>query len=206
MSEGGIVTVVVGCFEPLVRGGLTAALSEDRRVRLLASDVGGTEFEDVVARQAPRVVIVDKRAARVVLERLREVAPATGVLVLADDPSKAYGMFVLAVGATCLARNASTEELLKAVHIVARGGRMFMSGDGHLVERCYPSDAQLLTKREREVAVYLSEDKRYSEIAFALGIGVRTVETYAARVRRKLHVEDGRELVGMPVPRSWRRD
>ena len=133
--ENGIVTVVVGRFVPLVLAGLTVTLSEDRRVRIPARDVEDAELERVVMRQAPRVAILDEPAAGWAPGRLREIAPATGVLILAHKPSRSYGMRMLAAGATCLARNLSGAELLEVVHLVADGERMFISADGARVRR-----------------------------------------------------------------------
>ncbi|HEX9482298.1 MAG TPA: helix-turn-helix transcriptional regulator [Solirubrobacteraceae bacterium] len=58
----------------------------------------------------------------------------------------------------------------------------------------------VLTVREREVLVHLSEARRYPEIALLLCIDVETVRTHARRVRRKLGVRRSRELAGVFVP------
>lgn len=71
------------------------------------------------------------------------------------------------------------------------------------VRRRYPRDARPLTARERDVFVLLSEGASDSRIAYVLGIGERTVETYCRRVRRKLGVQDRRALAGMEVPSEW---
>jgi DNA-binding NarL/FixJ family response regulator len=117
-----------------------------------------------------------------------------------------YGLRVLAAGATCVARNASRAELLAAVYLVARGERMFMSADGERVQRRYPSGAPILTRRESDVFRCLSEGKSHAETACDLGIGVRTVHTYAARVYRKLNVRSKRELIAMLPPSDPGRD
>jgi DNA-binding NarL/FixJ family response regulator len=205
VDRGPEVGVVVGRFDPLMRPGLAEALGEGRAVRIRAIDVEDAKLEALVLRHLPRVVILDERAARAMLECLREVAPATGVLVLAHEPSREYGMHVLAAGATCLASNLSTEDLLAAVERVAQGERMFIAPDGRRVVRRYPSDAPPLTPREVEVLEHLSRNRSNAEIALALKIGVETVRTYVARVLRKLGKRSRQELIGVPIqPRPGR--
>jgi PAS domain S-box-containing protein len=52
-----------------------------------------------------------------------------------------------------------------------------------------------LTPREREVIQFLARSKSNKEVAGALGISVRTIETYRARIMLKLHIHSLSELV-----------
>jgi DNA-binding NarL/FixJ family response regulator len=109
-------------------------------------------------------------------------------------------MRILAAGATCVAWNASSTDILAALHLVAQGKRLFVSASGHRLERRYPSDVPSLTPRETDVLRHLSRGRSHAEIAYDLRIGVRTVHTYTAQVCRKLGVRGKHELIGMPVP------
>jgi DNA-binding NarL/FixJ family response regulator len=142
------------------------------------------------------VAILSEAAARSGLRRLRATQPI-GLLILANDPTPAYGMHMLAYGATCLARNTSIADLLGAIHLTAQGIRVFVSLAGQRVERRYPSNARLLTKRESEVFELLSEGRTNPEIADALQISVETARTHVTRTLRKLDVQSRRELIGM---------
>ena len=202
---GGAVTVVVGRFDPVVACGLGVILGDDRGFCVLASDLELDALERAVAQRVPQVAIVDERAEGAVLGRLCGICPATAIVVFADDPSPAYGKLLLAAGATCVARAVSGADFVAIVRLAAQGNRIFATSDGERVQRCYPNDVDLLTRREREVFVHLSKGESYSRIACELRIGVRTTESYAARVREKLRVSHKQELVGMPVPRDWTR-
>lgn len=74
VAESDECAVVVGCFDSLVRPGLTGAQCEDRHVRVLLRDVQSADLEAIVVAHTPRVAI---------FERLGEIAPPTGVLILA---------------------------------------------------------------------------------------------------------------------------
>jgi DNA-binding NarL/FixJ family response regulator len=198
LAESDVVTVVIGRFDPVVRRGLVDILREDRCLRVLVSDLEGQAFECAVAQQGPQVVILDE-VAWSALSYWRSLQPATGVVVLARAPTRTYGMHLLATGATCLARTASCADILDAVHLTARGGRVFASADGHRIERRYPVKTHSLTPREEEVLEHLSRDSSYAQIALSLRISVHTVHTHVANVLRKLEVRSKRDLVGLPI-------
>jgi len=198
-AEG--VTVVLGLLDVVVAVGVTTLLRDDRRVRILASGLTSAVLEDALVRWEPQVAILGETTDRPLVERLRSVRPQTRILVLAYDPTREHGMGLLAAGANCVARNAPEIDVRAMIHVTARGDRFFASATGERVERRYPADAESLTDREREVFVLLVKGALYQEIAGELGIAVRTAEMHAASIRRKLHVRDKRELIGMPVSR-----
>jgi DNA-binding NarL/FixJ family response regulator len=134
-----------------------------------------------------------------VLERLRNAQPAIGIVVLAHLLTVAYGMRLLARGASCLSKDVSGADMLAAVHIAADGRRVFADVDGHLVERSNPAAASL-TPRELEVLEYLSRGRSHAEIADAMQLGVETVRTHSAHIRGKLGVRSKRDLIGLPIP------
>ena len=57
------------------------------------------------------------------------------------------------------------------------------------------SDKSILTTREREIVQMLAEAKANKEIATALCISVKTVETHRAAIMRKLRINSIVELV-----------
>jgi DNA-binding CsgD family transcriptional regulator len=49
---------------------------------------------------------------------------------------------------------------------------------------------QVLTPREQDVVREIMEGKRNKEIAESLGLGIESIKTYAARIRKKLGVRN----------------
>jgi DNA-binding NarL/FixJ family response regulator len=202
-SRTGPITVVVGRFSALVGLGLTQILREDQGLRILGTDLDNAALAHIVARRAAQVAILDESTTvdkASSLERLRTAQPTTGIVVLAHRPALAYGMRLLAAGASCMSKDASAADLLAAVRVAADGRRVFASDDGHLVERSSPNSAAALTQRETEVLEYLSRARSHAEIAHALQLGVETVRTHSAHIRRKLGVRSNRELIGLRIP------
>jgi DNA-binding NarL/FixJ family response regulator len=157
-------------------------------------------LEGVVARQAPRVAILDKATAAElsVLERLRAARQAIGVIVLAHQPTAVYSTSLFASGAGCLAKDVSAANIPAAVHLAADGRRMIAGSDGHVVEREVRVPAIALTPRQREVFEYLSMGWRHADIARAMQRGVETIRTHTADIRRKFGVRSN--LIGVKLP------
>lgn len=193
---------MLGCFDALVSHGLTQILREDRDLWIIGADLDRAALEHAVALRAPRVAMLDEVTVTEpsVLERLRVAQPAIGIVVLAHLPALAYGMRLLAGGASCLSKGVSAADILAAVRIAADGRRVFAADDGHLVERGYPVTATSLTPRETEVLEYLSRGQSHAEIAHALQLGVETVRTHSAHIRSKLGICRNRDLIGVPIP------
>jgi DNA-binding NarL/FixJ family response regulator len=198
----GRITVVLGRFDALVAHGLRRILHEDRSVRITGADLDRAALEHAVTEQAPRVVILDEATVNEwsILERLKAAHPTIGIVVLTHLPTVAYGMRLFAGGASCVAKEASADNIRAAVHITADGRRVFADVDGHLVERSYPAAVASLTPREAEVLEFLSRGQSHAEIAHALQLGVETIRTHAAHIRGKLGVRNKRELIGLALP------
>jgi two-component system, NarL family, response regulator NreC len=195
------MTIVAGHFDSLVHRGLASLLGEDRSVRLLASGLDGAALESVVAEEMPQVVILDGRTGGPALERVKgAMASETGILVLAHQPSRADLVATRSLGVACLSLSATDSDLLAAVCLVAQGEPVYTSSDGRRVVRPRPlATTHDLTDRETEVLAHLSHASSDAEIALALQISTRTVETHVARIRRKTGVEDRRDFVGLQV-------
>lgn len=199
MAKDPAVTAVVGRLDPLLGLGLAHVLDLDPSVRVIASSLGDKELEHIVVHHAPEIAVLDEKAESYALTRLRLLQPATGIVVLAHNPSRAYGMSLLTHGVTCLARNASIADILTAIHFTAQGDRLFISPDGGRAERRCLEDACHLTMRETEVLEQVSTGRSNPEIAHILQISPETVHTHVARIRQKLKVNSKRDLVGIPV-------
>jgi DNA-binding NarL/FixJ family response regulator len=191
------VVVVIGYFDPLVFRGLVTLLLEDCAMNVLAGDWEGAAFAHAPAGEELRVAIMNEKAAHTASAWSTE--PARRIVVVAHNPSLTYGMLLVAAGVTCLAVGSSEEDILAAVHLTARGGCAFVSGEAPHVERAHLGERRLLTTREIEVLERVSAGKGNSEIAYDLKISVATVNKHVERLLRKLMAQSKRDLVGLPV-------
>lgn len=201
-DDAEIVTVVVGCLEPLPARGILDALRTDRRLRVVVSELVGSAFEDEVRRQTPRLVVLGEKVTYSQLTRVRSAALPPEILIVAQAWAELVGPLLLRAGMSCLASGATARDLLKAVHLAASGQPTFSRiNEVERAERSYPTDVAHLTERELEILGRLSEGYTNPEIAEALQIGVGTVRTHVSRIFQKLDVRSRRDLLGMRVTR-----
>ena len=188
------ITVVLGCFDPVVRLGLAHLLDSDEGIRLIGVDLSGIALERAFGREAPMVAILNEEsvAELSVPARLKSIQPATSIIVLAHRPTPAYCMRLFAAQASCLAKDAPVEQILATVRLVANGR--------------HSAGLDALTPREMEVFRCIRAGKSNPEIARALQVGDETVKTHATRIRRKLGVKSKHELIAMPVPDQFVRE
>jgi two-component system NarL family response regulator len=126
------------------------------------------------------------------IRRLRRLAPATRVLVLATRPGKEARERVLAAGAGGLFEMQSDlATLVQAIRTVAAGEiwhqrpvpeRMLPPSSVNRVDRG-------LTRRESEIADCAGRGLRNRQIAAYLNISPETVKTHLSNIFRKLKVE-----------------
>lgn len=136
-------------------------------------------------RHQPDVVLVDGRTlARPGdghLASIRNAAPDACVLVLADAALARTGISTQADG--CLLEDAGPDELCATVASML-GSRC---ANCRFRTACpVPRIANALSRRERQVAIRVAEGMSTKQIAAALGIGTRTVNTYRESLAKKV--------------------
>ena len=81
------------------------------------------------------------------------------------------------------------EEIKLAVDTLAKGQRYLCSGaKGAIAPSEDGDDREPLTNREQNILLQLAQGKSNKEVAIALDISVRTVETHRRNIKRKLGI------------------
>lgn len=165
-----------------------------------------TSREDAVerARRAdPDVAVVDlmgpSASGYKVIRQLRRLRPHIHILALSMLEDGEAGRAALDAGADgYLAKGAPAAELSTGIRAVHKGRRFVAEGGAEPV-RNEPdgsrSGLRMLSTREREVLELLARGHSNREVADRLRVGVKTIETYRARLRSKLSVKTRAELV-----------
>ena len=137
--------------------------------------------------------------------------PATKILVLSgyDDPHYLRELLRIGVSGYVLKR-AAAEAIIQAIRTIAAGG-MFL--DPNLVAALpnleqpahheYQYAVEKLSDRELEVVQRIAQGYSNKEVAHALEISVKTVETYKARAMQKLELQSRVDLVHYAVRAGW---
>ncbi len=186
-----------------MRAGFRKLLEVDPEIEVVAEAADGLEAVEAVQRLNPDVVLMDIRMPGVDgLEATRRLGSDTSarVLMLTTFGLTEYVYEALQAGASgFLLKDSPAEELLAAVHVVARGDALLDPSVTRAVIAEFsrrPRRADLarkldeLTGRELEVLRLLVRGLSNAEIARELVVGDGTVKTHVARILQKLDLRD----------------
>ena len=178
---------------PMVAEGVTSILESYDDLDVVGTLGDGQAVIDQIDRLAPDVILMDLNmpgmggltATEMVLER----RPETRILILSMHDSPEYVNSALSHGAMgYVLKDVPTDEIRIAIDTVMRGERYLCTGaEGALSpKRAAPSAA--LTNREQTILLELAQGKSNKDVARALDISVRTVETHRKNIKRKLGI------------------
>lgn len=197
---------------PVVRRGIAACLNRHDQIELVGEAADGREALEKARALRPDVVITDvempvMNGADLAMALAKEL-PATRVLVLSVYHAPGHVLRMVQAGATgYMFKESPPEELIRGIVQVARGEPFFSENVAQIalnqVVRGQINGVQALTGREREVLIRIAEGLSNKEIAGALSLGVRTVETHRERAMRKLDIHSVAGLTKYALQQGW---
>ena len=186
--------VVIIDDHPMVAEGIRAILESFDDIEVVATYSSGQEIIDNAASLAPDVILLDLNMPGMnglaVMEILLESHPDMRILVLSMHDSPEYISTALSHGAMgYVLKDVPTEEIKTAIDTVMTGQRYMCTGArGSLVPENGTETREALTGREQTVLLQLAKGRSNKEVAAALDISVRTVETHRKNIKRKLGI------------------
>lgn len=200
--------VLIAEDHPVYRDGLRALLESAPEVELVGEASDGDEALRMTGELHPDVVLMDlQMPGRNGIDAARAIGtqqPGTAVLILTmfeDDESVFNAMRAGARG--YLLKDASGEELLRAIDTVGHGGAVFGPGVARRLVAFFASGGvgphaepfPELTERERQVLDRMARGEGNAIIAARLGISLKTVRNYASTIFDKLMVVSRAEAI-----------
>ncbi|MWV48352.1 response regulator [Rathayibacter sp. VKM Ac-2803] len=208
--------------QELVRAGFRIILESEPGIVVVGEARTGREAIDRAAELCPDVICMDVQmpgldGLAATREIVKDPRLCSSVLILTTFDRDDYLFDALSAGASgFLLKNASPEDLVEAVQVVARGDAMLapdvtrrvlerFTADPARPAADHPGIAEL-TDREREVLVHLARGWSNAEIAAELFVGEATVKTHVSKILMKLRVRDRIQAVvfayehGIAVP------
>jgi DNA-binding NarL/FixJ family response regulator len=207
--------IVIVDDHPIVRKGLTEVITHEPGMTVCGesdSSAGGLE---VISRERPDVAIVDLslglESGLNLVKQLDALVPGVHVLVLSMHDETLHAERVLAAGARgYIMKQEAMHNLITAIRCVAEGKtyvspqmseRILARVSGRRTPAGPAAPVDRLTDREREVFALIGRGLGTREIAEALNLSAKTVETYHARIKEKLGLANGHELIRAAI--AW---
>ncbi len=190
----------------LVREGISALLAEADDIELVETVAAPDALLRAVAVHRPDAVLTDIRMPPTftaegidAAKRIRAEHPSTGVVVLSQYVEEDYVFDLLSEGVAGLGyllkeRVSQLDEVVRALHDVARGGSVLDPRvvEGLLTRKAQESRSPLLrlTDREREVLQEMAAGRSNAATSKALFMSERAVEKHISAIFQKLGLTD----------------
>ena len=210
------IRIVIADDHSVLRAGLRALLEAEPDIKVVGEAEDGVDCIGRAVELEPDVMLLDINMPHCngleALAQITDLCPATRVLVLTMLDDAVYLRQVLASGgAGYVLKQAAGDELLSAIRTVHDGGvflhphhALALAGQGSestpMTEDTVPGDEKQtrlrsLSEREAEVFRLVALGHSNAEIADLMFLSVKTIETYKARLMKKLALGTRAELV-----------
>ena len=200
-----MIKVLLADDHSIVRAGLRRIVEESGEMQVVAEAADGQEAIQLVKKTAPDVAVIDISMPGLdgleVIGQLQALNPKLPILVLTMHEEGQYVVRAIQAGALgYLTKQSAPEQLVKAIHKIYKGQRYITDEAAESlalrVARGSNGKSSLdsLSMRELQVLRRLAMGHTNREIANAYHISIKTVDTYRARLLKKLGLRNNAEL------------
>lgn len=201
-------SVLIVDDHPLLRSGLRQTLAQQPGLTVVGEAATGAAAVKQALALRPELVVMDLHLPEVNgVEATRQILaamPETKIVVFSGDADRPLVDSALEAGACAyILKQSVVEELLQAIHLVTKG-KLYLSPEisagileeyrRSLVGESGPAKPAL-SERERQLLKLVAEGRRNKEIAEELNLSANSIETYRARLMKKLGCSSTAELV-----------
>ncbi len=195
----------------VVRDGLRALFKSDPGISIVGEARDGEQAVHMTARLRPHIAILDISMPKMNgIEATRIIKrdfPQTKILILTIHEKEEFIYEMIQAGASgYVLKNAEKKEIFAAVRALAAGDTYFSPRVSKLLiesvikrtieqQPSKPNGSRQLTSRELEVLRHIAEGRTSREIADALHISFRTVNSHRMNLMQKLDIHDTAGLV-----------
>lgn len=195
----------------LVRTGIKMLLQEIAGVQVIGEASDGRQAVELVSALQPQIVLMDINMQNLngleATAQIRRLHPNVRVIILSMSGDEAHVLQALRAGASgYLLKDASPDELELALSAVRAGNSYLTPRVSKQVVEGYigrlsegETTLDVLTPRQREILQLIAEGQGTKEIAFKLGLSVKTVETHRSQIMDRLNIRDVPGLVRFAI-------
>jgi DNA-binding NarL/FixJ family response regulator len=209
------VRVLVADDHEVVREGVRALIERQADLEVCGLAATGREAVELARQTKPDVVVLDMTMPELdgleAIRQIRKALPDTEVVVFSAYSSEEIVEDVFEAGAkSYIEKSEASRDLLAAIRSLAGHKPFFTSQASEILfskillpqsQKRGERAEQKLTARESEIVRLLAQSSSNKDIATALGISIRTVETHRATLMRKLRIHSVAGLVRYAIRR-----
>lgn len=193
MSDTPSIKTLIVDDHPMVADGIQSILESYDDIEVVGTCNSARSAIDQLSTLNPDVILMDLNmpdmGGLTATEIILEQRPGTRILVLSMHDSPEYISSALNHGAMgYVLKDVPTDEIKQAIDVVMSGERYLCTGARGSLEPKGDNAREALTGREQTILLQLAQGKSNKEVAIALDISVRTVETHRKNIKRKLGI------------------
>lgn len=202
------ISVLVADDHDLFRMGLVHMLKDDPDIVVIGEAGSGDDTLRKIRQARPDVVLLDINMPSIggveTARRIRHFDSSIKILAVSAMVHEPYPSMLLKAGvAGYVTKGTPFDEMVRAVKKIHAGGRYFSHDIAEVLAGALLSDNNspfdLLSEREKQVAMMVVGGQSANEIADQLFVSVKTVNTYRYRIFEKLGVTSDVKLTHLAV-------
>ncbi len=207
------IRVLLADDHTIVREGVRLLLDAQPDITVVGEASDGQQVLALARSLTPDMVLMDIGMPLMngleATRALKAELPAINILILTMHEGEDYFFRILAAGASgYVLKGAASTELLNAIRAVHQGGVYLfptmakkLIGD-YLKNQQVSTEADPLTRRERQVLKMIAEGTTNREIAEELILSLNTVQTHRLHLMEKLNLHNRSELIKYALRRG----
>ncbi len=211
-----MIRVILTDDHEMLRAGLKGLLEKQPDFKVVAEAKDGEDLLEKLSAIKTDCVVMDLSMPNMdgltTLKVIRKKFPKIKVLVLTMQKDTEHFKYAMAAGACgYILKDSAFDQLVMAIKLILKGKNFISPAISNLIAEGYvrsmdqegdvPS-LEILTAREKEVLRRIAEGKANKNIAAALKISIRTVETHRSNLIQKLGLKTPASLVKYAISKG----
>jgi len=183
----------------IIRDGIKSILAENPSYRISGEEGDPVKFMEVLDKLDFDVLLLDLSFPATtgfqLIPRIRKMRSEVKIIILTMHNDPEYMQRCVSLGAHgYLPKDSDSSQMIKALDNVMSGHTHF---ENQAKEAKPSSYTGLLSQREKEVLLHLSNGLSSKQIAGELSISARTVETHRLNIMKKLNTTNSAETISV---------
>lgn len=203
-----MIKVLVVDDHDLVRMGIARMLADTEGIEVVGEAICGNSALNQAKKLNPDIILLDVNMPNMngidASKKLIQKAPNSKILAVSAISTEPYPSMLVKAGVHgYITKGVPVEDMIVAIKKIHAGGRYFSSEISESLASSllhdHKSPFDLLSEREYQVAIMVASCQSTQQIADALFVSNKTVNTYRYRIFEKLGVDSDVKLTHLAI-------